>query len=210
MSAVLATAPTAVETYLTLERIHASRLKSLGVKLPGRDSARGLALCCLYEHMGTPVPVETLKEYVTSRGVMLTGGDSLQPRHLAMQLGWNMLKGGQVAPNGQKVPKSHFMLLDIETPHPDFNPQVRSSTLTDAEWAAIKEQYGNSCVNCGSVDGQPMRWDQYSTTVLQKGHMDPRKALAVGNVIPQCRCCNQQYKDKAVFNERGYVTDWLR
>jgi hypothetical protein len=169
-----------------------------------------LALCCLAENIGVPLSIETIRAYVTSRGVALSGGDSLQVRHLAMQFGWNMLKGGQVAPNAQKVPKSHFMLLDIETPHPDFMPQVRSGALTDAEWSTLKEGYGNACVNCGSKEGEPMRWDRYTITVLQKGHMDPRKALELGNVIPQCRCCNQQYKDKAVFNERGYVTEWLR
>jgi hypothetical protein len=55
-----------------------------------------------------------------------------------------------------------------------------------------------------------MRWDRYNTTVLQKGHMDPRKPLALGNVIPQCKYCNQQYKNKAVFNERGAIIDFCK
>jgi hypothetical protein len=202
--------PKMTDTYALLEHAHTEYLKTHGVRLPGRGSGLGLALCCLAEHPKTPLSIETIRDYVTSRGVVLSGGDSLQVRHLAKQNGWNMLKNGETAPDGQKVPKSHFMLLDLETPHPDFKAHVRSSTLTDTEWTTLKESYGNACVNCGSVEGQPMRWDRYSTTVLQKGHMDPRKAVALGNVIPQCRCCNQQYKDKAVFNERGYVTDWLR
>jgi hypothetical protein len=197
-------------TYALLERMHLEHLKTHGVRLPGRDTAFGLALCCLAEHLKTPLSIETIREYVTSRGVVLAGGDSLQVRHLAKQHGWNLLKGGETTPDGHKVPKSHFLLLDLQTPLPGFLPQVRSTTLTDAEWATLKSQYENTCVNCGSVEGQPMRWDKYATTVLQKGHMDPRKALALGNVIPQCRCCNQQYKNKAVFNERGYVTAWLQ
>lgn len=198
------------DTYALLKQAHDERLKTRGVCLPGRDSGFGLALCCLAENLNKPVSIEDIRLYVTSRGVALKGGDSLQVRHLAMQKGWNVLKGGQVAPNGQKIPRSHFMLLNLETAHPEFMPQVRSCTLTDDEWNTLKDTYGNACVNCGSKEGEPMRWDRYTTTVLQKGHMDPRKSLVLGNVIPQCRCCNQQYKDKAVFNERGYVTDWLR
>ena len=198
------------DMYTVLQRAHLERLKPHGVRLPGRGSAFALALCCLAENLNKAMSIEDIRTYVTSRGVALSGGDSLQVRHLAMQFGWNMLKGGQVAPDGQKIPKSHFMLLNMATPHPDFMPQVRSATLTDEEWKTLKETYGNMCVNCGSKEGEPMRWDRYTVTVLQKGHMDPRKPLAVGNVIPQCRCCNQQYKDKAVFNERGYVTEWLR
>lgn len=198
------------DTYILLKQAHDTHLKTHGVCLPGRDSGFGLALCCLAENLNKPVSIEDIRSYVTSRGAALSGGDSLQVRHLAMQKGWNMLKGGQVSPSGQKIPRSHFMLLNLETPHPDFLHQVRSSTLTDDEWKNTKDTYGNACVNCGSKEGEPMRWDRYTVTVLQKGHMDPRKSLAVGNVIPQCRCCNQQYKDKVVFNERGYVTDWLQ
>jgi hypothetical protein len=38
--------------------------------------------------------------------------------------------------------------------------------------------------------------------------MDPRKSLTEDNVIPQCAMCNQQYKNKAVFNDRGYVVEF--
>ena len=40
--------------------------------------------------------------------------------------------------------------------------------------------------------------------------MDPRKSLATDNVIPQCAICNQQYKNKAIFNKRGYVIDFIK
>jgi hypothetical protein len=196
----------------TMERLtedHAMYLKKFGVRLPGAKSQHGMALCCLFENLNCAVSIETIREYIVTRGGQPKGGDSVQVRHLAMQYGWNMLKGDQNTPDGKKVPKSHFMLLDTKTPHPGFIAEVRSSTLTADEWTAIKTRYGNKCVNCGSADGEPMRWDEYSTTVLQKGHMDPRKALTADNVIPQCRCCNQQYKDKAVFNERGYVIQML-
>ena len=38
--------------------------------------------------------------------------------------------------------------------------------------------------------------------------MDPRKELSMENVIPQCEICNQQYKNKAIFNEKGYVIEF--
>lgn len=38
--------------------------------------------------------------------------------------------------------------------------------------------------------------------------MDPRKQLTIDNVIPQCTICNQQYKNKAIFNKRGFVVDF--
>ncbi len=202
-------APGSSDTYALLETAYTTTLKACGVRLPGKTSAFGLALCCLLENLGSPVHIDAIREYVTKRGVVLAGGDTLQVRHLAMQYGWNMLKGGQVTPSGQTIPKSHFCLLTIESPHPSFLPAVRSTTLTDEEWTGLKAKYDNKCVICASKEGEPMRWDIYTITVLQKGHMDPRKALTLGNVIPQCRCCNQQYKDKAVFNERGYVTEML-
>ena len=61
------------------------------------------------------------------------------------------------------------------------------------------------CVNCGSKDGEPMRWDKSIVTKLQKGHMDPDKDLTEDNCVPQCGFCNQRYKDKAVFDKRGQV-----
>jgi len=74
----------------------------------------------------------------------------------------------------------------------------------------MKKEYGYSCVNCGSKEGEALRWDQTKTTVLQQGHMDPRKDLTYDNCIPQCGFCNQQYKSKAVFNRRGFVIDFCK
>jgi len=69
-------------------------------------------------------------------------------------------------------------------------------------------RYDNKCVNCGSEEGKPMRWNKHKITVLQKGHMDPRRSLTSDNIIPQCAMCNQQYKNKAVFNDRGFVVEF--
>ena len=40
--------------------------------------------------------------------------------------------------------------------------------------------------------------------------MDPRKSITLDNVIPQCQYCNQQYKNKAIFNKRGIVVDFCK
>jgi hypothetical protein len=89
-----------------------------------------------------------------------------------------------------------------------FISKKRNLDINANDWDTLKSQYGNTCVNCGSKEGEPMRWNAYANTVLQQGHMDPRKPLVIGNIIPQCSFCNQQYKNKAIFNERGFVTDF--
>lgn len=80
--------------------------------------------------------------------------------------------------------------------------------MTDDDWKSLLAKYENMCVNCGSKEGEPLRWNKHKITVLQKGHMDPRKPLTEDNTIPQCAMCNQQYKNKAVFNERGFVVEF--
>ena len=205
---------TTMTTYARIQDEYIKNLQDKGVKRVTETSAFGQALCCLYENMGTPVHIDALKKYVGEKGVVLKGGgDSLQARHIACQLGYNMLKGDEIHPVTKvKIPKSHFALLDLENPHPSFLPKKREAAadLTDAAWDEIKKKYENMCVNCGSLEGAPMRWQKHATTVLQKGHMDPRKALACDNVIPQCAFCNQQYRDKAVFDERGFVREMLK
>jgi hypothetical protein len=194
-------------TWQTINEKYEAHLKEKGVKKMSQTSGLGQALACLVENIGVPVKIETIREYVQNNGVVLPGGgDSLQVRHLALQNGYNMLKGGDTNPiTGIKVPRSNFVLLDLETPHPGYIPKRRSSPMSDDGWIQIMDRYGNCCVNCGSQNGQSMRWNPLRITVLQKGHMDPRKYLSLDNVIPQCAICNQQYKNKAVFNERGFV-----
>ena len=93
----------------------------------------------------------------------------------------------------------------METKNPSFISEKRISKLNLSNWEDLKKEYDYMCVNCGSREGQPMRWKKSQITVLQQGHMDPRKNLTTDNCIPQCSFCNQQYKDKAVFNKRGCV-----
>ena len=200
---------TVMARYLALYKQH---LEPKGVKPLSEDSAFGQALCCLFEHLGTAIHIDTIREYVLKKGIVVTGGaDSLQVRHLALQYGYNMLKGGDLNPaTATKIPRSNYLLLDLEKTHPGFKPKRRTVTVSSDAWTALKKHYDNKCVNCGSEEGKPLRWNPYKTTLLQQGHMDPRKELKADNMIPQCAICNQQYKNKAVFNERGFVVEFSK
>jgi hypothetical protein len=196
-------------SYEMIQQLYLKNLKDKGVKALTETSGFGQALCCLFENIGKPVEIKTIREYVQSKGIKLKGGDSLQVRHLAMQFGYNMLKGGEIHPiTNEKVPKSCFLLMDLDVPYHGFKPKRRKLEMTDDDWKSLLAKYENMCVNCGSKEGEPLRWNKHKITVLQKGHMDPRKPLTEDNTIPQCAMCNQQYKNKAVFNERGFVVEF--
>lgn len=191
-------------------REYNKNLEPKGVKKLSEKSAFGQAICCLIKNIGCATHINEIREYVETKGIILPGGgDSLQIRHLGTQYGYNILKGTDIHPATKElVPKSHFLLLDLENSHPGFISKKRNVNITTNDWETLKNQYGNACVNCGSKEGEPMRWNIYAITTLQKGHMDPRKPLVIGNIIPQCGFCNQQYKNKAIFNERGFVIDF--
>lgn len=197
-------------TYETIQAEFAKHLQSKGVKPLAEDSAFGQALCCLYENLGKPVHIDKIREYVQTKGIILPGGgDSLQVRHIALQCGYNMIKGGDIHPTtNEKIPKSHYLLLDLQTPCVAFLPKRRKVEMTTDQWTDLKRQYEHKCVNCGAEEGKPLRWNPHKITVLQQGHMDPRKELTASNMIPQCAICNQQYKNKAVFNARGFVIEF--
>jgi len=131
----------------------------------------------------------------------------LQIRHLGLQYGFNILKGGDNY-NSSKVKKSHFSLINLIKPYPSFFREKRRLEIDLISWKGIKRSYDDKCVNCGSKENEIMRWNNNKITVLQYGHMDPRKPLTINNIIPQCSICNQQYKNKAIFNNRGFVIDF--
>ena len=198
-------------TYVLIQDLYEKNLKDKGVKAVTETSGLGQALCCLFENLGKPVDIKTIRDYVETKGIKLKGADSLQVRHLALQCGYNMLKGGEINPiTSEKIPKSCFLLMDLDSPYHAFKPKRRKMEMTEGDWVSMMAKYDNMCVNCGSKEGELMRWNKHKITVLQKGHMDPRRSLTEDNVIPQCAMCNQQYKNKAVFNDRGFVVEFLK
>lgn len=175
-------------------------LKPQGVKLPKRTSKLGIALVFLYENINIPIHIDDLKKIVIENGCSLTGTDPLQVRHLSTQYGWFIEKEG----------KFHHKLSSISSPIPGFIKDKRSTKLTAELWDKLLCEYNNMCANCGSQNGNPLRHSLTKITVLQQGHMDPRKDLTYDNCIPQCSFCNQQYKSKAIFNKRGIVVDFCK
>ena len=182
-----------------------AKLKEKGVKKPG--GAKLEALCCLYINIGKPIHIHVILKYVEESGFTLKGSEPVQVRHLAKQYGFNIYKAGEVY-KGVKIPMSHYMLVDILSAHPSHITEKRRVELTKESWIKIKNEYRNRCACCGDTEGETARWNDYEIVVLQKGHMDPRKALTEKNCIPQCKDCNQQYRDKAVFNKRGKVIEF--
>ena len=188
------------QKYQELAAAHKANLAAFGVKLPRFTGKLGCSLAILYANFGTFVHIDAIKTQLEETGHTLTGTDPVQVRHLSTQKGWWIEKEG----------KYKHRLVSVQQCLPGFIAQKRASKLNDENWAKMKQEYGFACVNCGSKEGEPLRWDQTKTTVMQQGHMDPRKDLTYDNCIPQCAFCNQQYKSKAVFNKRGFVVEFCK
>lgn len=186
--------------YKEIQQKWEKKLKPYGVKLPRLKSQLGSALVILYENINQFVHIDDIKEKLKNDGHKLTGTDPVQVRHLSTQMGWQIEKEG----------KFKHKLITVEEPLSNFISAKRFSRLDKENWQLLLSEYNNQCVNCGSESGKPMRWDVTQKTVLQQGHMDPRKNLAYDNCIPQCSFCNQQYKNKAIFNKRGLVIDFCK
>jgi len=74
-------------------------LKEKGCKLPLINSCFGKALEFLYINIKKEINIDEIRDYVKSNinNNKLTGkSDSLQIRHLGLQYGYNILKGGDV------------------------------------------------------------------------------------------------------------------
>jgi hypothetical protein len=131
------------------------------------------------------------------------GNDLQAPRHLWNGSGWfvesNNKGGGNLA----------YRLVSVEEPSPGWIPVKRTQGLNVADWDALKAEYDYCCASCGAKENEPHRYHERNVT-LEKGHMDPRKDMSTGNIIPQCNFCNKHYSNKAVFDRYGRVTKWLK
>jgi hypothetical protein len=184
-------------------------LKKNGVKIIHKNTGFYYVLEYLYLNIKKQCNIEDIKEYVLHKGITLKGGDSLQVRHIGMQKGYNLLKGGDTF-GDNKIKKSNFLLLNLNKCFNGFTSEKCNKNITDDLWNKIILEYDNKCVNCGSENNKPLRWNKNKLTTLQQGHMNPLKPLTVDNIIPQCAICNQQYKNKAIFNKRGFVIDYKK
>jgi hypothetical protein len=185
-------------------------LDKLGVKKGSANNNLFCALEYLYINLKKEVHIDEIRTYVQKKGKPLIGGtDTLQVRHLGQQYGYNILKGGDICQDTTgKIKKSYYMLVNLKLSYPNFCKDKRKEKLNNNSWSDIKNEYDNKCVHCGSKEGEPLRWNNNKITVLAQGHQDPRKELSEDNIIPQCSICNQQYKNKAIFNRRGFIIDY--
>ena len=116
-----------------------------------------------------------------------------------------MLSGTRNDGGAPDVGPGEYRLVTLEAAYPGFTARRRTDETDPDYWRRLKEAYGYRCATCGSVEGEPhLHWPE-TVTVLQKGHMDPTRPLAPGNLIPQCLQCNQASRDFWIFDDKGRV-----
>ena len=199
------------QTYDLIADYHAKHLDELGVKLPQLRKANGdyvlSALTLVYLARGYPAVQTVSKSELTQfmRQYVPDINDVQQARHLAAQSGWYILSGTRKDGRDMNVQPGEYRLISLEEAYPGFNSQRRVDLSSPDYWEQLKAAYGYRCACCGSKEGEPnFNWPD-TVTVLQKGHMDPTKALGPGNLIPQCVKCNQPARDFWIFDDKGRV-----
>lgn len=197
-------------TYTLITEYHTKFLDNNGVKLPHliwRNSYTKAALTLVYLAYGYPntriVSKAELTEFI--RSFFSDANDVQQGRQLATQSGWFILSGTRNDITSEHIPEGSYKLVSLEQSYPGFNPKKRDDSITEDYWEDLKKSYGYRCACCGSQEGQPHRYWKSTKTVLQKGHMDPNKALEPGNIIPQCEKCNRPDLNYWVYDRKGRV-----
>lgn len=129
-----------------------------------------------------------------------------QVRHLKAQDGWYTLnQSDSYTFKGVELfnPAGCHVLVCTNIPHPT-TAFLRRNVIKKGSWDEIVEFFKNACASCGTKIGEQHRFDSsLKVESLQQGHMDPHKPLELGNIIPQCRWCNQTARDDFVFDAQG-------
>lgn len=192
--------------YRGISEYHSKYLKPFDVKLPKLLGQRGYtkdALILVYLAQGYPATKTISKSELTQfiRKYYPNINDVQQARHLGAQKGWFIVAGGRDN-RDVHLNRGEYRLITLEKPYPAF--QGHRVEKTD-NWEKLKAQYGYKCAICGSDEGEfNIHWPN-TKTKLQKGHMNPRKPLVPGNIIPQCQKCNRADRNNWVYDERGRV-----
>lgn len=184
-------------------------LEPYGVELPRLADANGNytkdALVLVYLSQGYPSTKSASKGELTQfiRQYYPDVADVQQARHLAAQKGWYIVSGTRGNKDVELKPRE-YQLISLEKPYPAFVGKKREKVDIE-NWGEIQERYENRCATCGSIEGEPnIHWTN-SITQLQKSHMNPKRPLVAGNIIPQCQFCNRAYRNYWVFDEKGRV-----
>ena len=202
-----------INPYKFIKYYYNKYLLDYGCKLPSKKSLLGKVLEYLYINIKKEKNIDDIRNYVinklNNREKIFHSCDSLQIRHLGLQYGFNLLKSNDIF-NDKKINKSSYCLVNLNRVYKNFIKEKRKEELDNENWYNLKKEYNFCCATCGNEENKPLRYNINQLTILQKGHMDPRKSITLDNVIPQCQYCNQQYKNKAIFNKRGIVVDFCK
>lgn len=195
-------------TYALIKQYHKKFLEPLGIKLPalyskGAYTRNGLVL--VYLAQGYPdtkiVTKNELTEYLSE--FFDSVADVQQARHLGAQHGFYIISGQRNDYTQENLNRGEYKLVSLEEAYPGFKKDRRIFELDSFE--QIKEAYDNRCATCGSKEDEPhLNWPNTKTS-LTAGHMNPRKPLIKGNIIPQCSQCNKADRDRWVYDEKGRV-----
>ncbi len=183
-------------------------LKDRGVKLPSFGNHTAYQLIYLYCNLKKIVHKDDVQKWVRENWIPDVGDSQI--RHLGAQAGFNLYKGGEVDPSGNVISggnrSGYAVLWDLENVCPHWK-QHRIAGVKSGDWGEIKKLYDYRCATCGSKEGERNFKNTSLITKLQQGHMinEPGHDLIPGNIIPQCLECNQGYRDKVNFDEKGMV-----
>ena len=182
------------------------------VKIPSltnakRNSYTILGLCFVFfgENLGKVMHKRDLLAFLKRHGVKTSDP---QPRHLGMQFGMDFLVMNSKHPHSKRLLRAgEYCLRSLSKAHPlqHCGPHRHTRTLSCAVFNRLKKKYHGRCACCGSLEDEPNFKNVRIVTKLERGHMDPRKPLDPTNCIPLCCVCNKVYKNKFVFNARGFV-----
>lgn len=188
--------------YGELVELHNRHLASLGILLPKLISKKSnkyvidaLTLVYLYKNRDRKINKRELTSFIRIFYPEIT--DVQQARHLSTQKGWNIDKSGE----------GEYQAIDFTIPYKSWSAGRRDSSITD--WDGLKRSYDYRCACCGSRENEPHYKFPSDITKLEKGHMDPNKALDIDNIIPQCYHCNRVYRNKFIFDERGFIKEQI-
>ena len=178
-------------------RIH---LEKHGITLPKFGASKWYQLAILKHHQKKAVhksDISALVAHLTN-----TTATDQQVRHLKTQEGWFILNRGD-SYRGKSVPDGCHVLITTKQPTP-AGVMRRRGVVAEGDWKKILSEYGHACASCGTKIGERHRFDgTLIVESLEKGHMNPNKPLAPGNIIPQCRWCNRTARGDFTFDEQG-------
>lgn len=196
--------------YALLSDYHEKHLKCKGVKLPKlrkNEQFTKDALVLVYLAQNYPDTKTVSKQELTDfiRKFYPKTNDVQQARHLAAQRGWYILSGTRKDNESQGLNSGNYKLVTLENSYPGFTHERRDYKEGDDFFEQLKASYDYRCATCGSKEGEPHRYWKNTTTILQKGHMNPAKPLVAGNIIPQCEKCNRPDRNYWIYDKKGRV-----